>query len=70
MWLAEIRNFSSSVEVFFNMRREIKTNKIPNHFTFAAKSAINYVTIETLIFSRVKISCFRSKALGLVFHMI
>ena len=34
---------------------------------FAAKGAIYYVTIATVIFSRVTISCFRAKA-HLVFH--
>ena len=34
---------------------------------FASKGAIYYVTIATVIFSRVKISCFRAKA-PLVFH--
>ena len=34
---------------------------------FPAKGAIYYVAIATVIFSRVKISCFRAKA-HLVFH--
>ena len=56
----------------------IDTNKIPNNFTllffFAAKGAINYLAIASLstgdlfkcevnmLFSRVKVSCFRAKA--------
>ena len=39
----------------------INTNEIPNHFTlivFDVKGAINYVTIATVIFSQVKITCF------------
>jgi len=34
---------------------------------YPAKGAIYYVAIATVIFSRVKISCFRAKA-HLVFH--
>ena len=46
----ELRNFSSSVTIFFN----INTNEMPNHFTFlAAKGAIYHVTIATVIFSRM-----------------
>ena len=33
-------------------------NQIPNHFTFAAKGAIYYVTIATVIFSHAKITCY------------
>ena len=55
----------------------IDTNKIPNHLTlffFATKGAINYLAIASLstgdlfkcednmLFSRVKVSCFRAKA--------
>ena len=36
-------------------------------YFFATKGAIDYVAIVTVIFSRVKISCFRGKA-HLVFH--
>ena len=54
----------------------IDTNKVQNHFTLfffflAAKGAINYLAIATgdlftcednMLFSRVKVSCFRAKA--------
>ena len=65
---AKIRNFSSS---FLNTRREISylqaamscsiyyinTTEIPKHF-FVVKNAIYYVAIATVIFSRVKVTCF------------
>ena len=38
---------------------------MPNHFTltfFAVKGAMYHVAIATVIFSHVKISCFRAKA--------
>ena len=40
----------------------INTNEVPGELYYAAKGAIYYVTIATVIFSRVKISCFRVKA--------
>ena len=42
-------------------------NTISVKFFFPAKGAIYYVAIATVTFSRVKISCFRTKA-HLVFH--
>ena len=33
------------------------TNEIPNHFTFAVKGDISYVTLVTVIVSHVKILC-------------
>ena len=44
---------------------------MPNHFTltlaFAAKGVMYHVAIATVIFSHVKITCFRAKA-HLVLH--
>ena len=44
---------------------------MPNHFTLtffvAAKGVMYHVAIATVIFSHVKITCFRAKA-HLVFH--
>ena len=59
-------------EIFFNTQREIlylqeaikcfiyhiNTNEIPNHFTFRFEGTIYYVTIATIIFSCVKITCY------------
>ena len=79
---AEIRNFSSSVEIFFNTRREISylqaamkysvyyinTNEILNNFTKDIKSNSDLFTCENnMLSSRVKISCFRAKA-HLAYH--
>ena len=61
-----------NVQIFFNTRREIlyhqvtmlcsiyyrNTNEIPNHFTLSEKGVIYYVTIATVIFSLVKITCY------------
>ena len=51
----EIRNFSLNVEnisIYY-----INTNEIPGELYYAAKGAIYYVTIATVIFSHVKITC-------------
>ena len=58
----EKRNFVFSISIYY-----IKTNEIPNIFTFDVKGVIFYVTTATVIFSFAKISCFCAKA-QLVFH--
>ena len=70
--LKNVKYFSTREEKFLISKRPcdillifyyIKTNEIPNHFIFA----IYYVTIVTVLSSRVKISRFPAKA-HLVFH--
>ena len=36
----------------------VQTHVAPNHFTLPVKNAIDYITVATLIVSRVKITCF------------
>ena len=52
---SDCRNFSCSSSINY-----INTRKMPNHFTlifFAAKGAIYYVAVTTVIFSFAKITC-------------
>ena len=57
----------AAVSLFWNTNMAAVTSCENALYLFAVKSAIYYVAIATVIFSRVKISCFRGKA-HLVFH--
>ena len=54
-------------KVLFIIKTPMKYQTISMKQFFPAKGAIHYVAIATVIFSRVKITCFRAKA-HLVFH--
>lgn len=59
---AEIRNFSYNVEKYFTSERsDMNTNEKKNCLTFAAKGVFYYVTIVTVLFSRVKVTCYFSR---------
>ena len=47
-----MRSTANKWNIYYN------TNKKQNRFAFAAKGAIYYVTIATVIFSQVKITCY------------
>ena len=59
-----LRRYEISLRVLKNISRvsafisDLNTNEISTHFTFAAKGAIYCVTIATVIFSHVKITCY------------
>ena len=52
----------AAVSLFWNTNMAAVTSCENALYLFAVKSAIYYVAIATVIFSRVKISCFRGKA--------
>ena len=58
IFLHEKRDFLSPCGQWSIYMYYINTNETRNHFTFTAKGAIYYVTIATVDFSRVKITCY------------